>query len=94
MVVVRDISLMWLILLTLVAILPVGVLFFFAVKGLHRLRQLANRYLPLAQEKAQQMADVTEKISQKVTRPVISAQIKAAQVDGISKAIWARRKNS
>jgi hypothetical protein len=90
----RDISLMWLILLTLVAVLPVAVLFFFAIKGLHRLRQVADRYLPLAQEKAQRVADVTEQISQKVTGPVISAQAKAAQVDGISKAIFARRKKS
>ena len=33
-----DISLMWLIFLTFVSILPIGVLFFFMIKGMHRLR--------------------------------------------------------
>jgi hypothetical protein len=90
----RDISLLWLILLTLLAVLPLGVLFFFAVKGLHRLRQLAKQYLPLARNRAQQVADRTERISQKVTGPVIGVRAKKAQVGGISRAILARRKKS
>jgi hypothetical protein len=90
----RDISLLWLILLTLIAVLPFGFLFFFAVKGLHRLRQLVKQHLPPAQEKARQMADIAEQMSQKVANPIIGAQAKAAQVGGISKAILSRRKES
>jgi hypothetical protein len=37
----RDISLLWLIFLTLISILPFAVLFFFAIQGMRRLRQLA-----------------------------------------------------
>jgi hypothetical protein len=94
MIVARDISLLWLILLTLIAILPIGFLSFFAVRGLHRLRQLAKQHLPVAQDKARQIADMAEQMSQKVANPIIGARAKAAQVNGISKAILSRRKES
>ena len=87
----RDMSLLWLIFLTLIAILPFGVLFFFAVRGMHRLRQLAKQYLPLAQEKARLVADKTEEVSQKVSDPIISVKAKTAQVHGVRKAIFTRR---
>jgi hypothetical protein len=90
----RDISLLWLILLTLIAILPFGVVFFFAVRGMRRLRQLAKQYLPLAQARMRQVAEVMEQISQKVANPVIGAKVKAAQVGGVTKAILSRRKES
>ena len=87
----RDISLLWLIFLTLIAILPVGVLFFFAIRGMHKLRQLAKLYLPLVQERARWIADKTEEVSQKVSDPIISVKAKTAQVHGIRKAIFTRR---
>ncbi len=87
----RDISLLWLIFLTLIAVLPFGVIFFFAIQGMRRLRQLAEQYLPVAQEKARLAADKTEEISQKVTSPIIGAHARAAQVNGIRKAILTRR---
>ena len=86
-----DISLMWLIFLTLVSILPIAVLFFYMIKGMRRLRQLAELYLPIAQEKARLVADKTEEVSQKVADPIIGAQAKASQVNGIRKAIFTRR---
>ncbi len=90
----RDISLMWLLFLTLLAVLPFGVLFFFAVKGMRRLRQLAKQYLPLVQEKARLVSGKTEEISQKVTNPIIGAHARAAQANGLTKAILTRRKNT
>jgi hypothetical protein len=87
----RDISLLWLIFLTLIALLPFGVLFFFAIQGMHRLRQLAKQYLPIAQEKARWVAGKTEEVSQKVSDPIIGVKAKTAQVDGIRKAIFTRR---
>ena len=90
----RDISLMWLIFLTLLAILPLGVLFFYAIRGMHRLRQVVRQVLPVAQEEARLIADKTEEISQKVTRPLIAAHARAAQVNGITKAILTRRKST
>ena len=89
--VARDISLLWLIFLTLIAILPIAVIFFFAIKGMHRLRQLAILYLPLVQEKSRFVADKTEEISHKVVEPIISAKAKTAQVNGIRSAIFTRR---
>jgi hypothetical protein len=90
----RDISLLWLIFLTFLAVLPFAVLFFFAVKGMVRLRQLAKQYLPVAQDYARLVADKSEEVSQKVTDPIIGANAKAAQVNGLTKAIFDRRNNA
>lgn len=90
----RDISLLWLIFLTLLSVLPFAVLFFYAIKGVHRLRQLAKLYLPIAQEKARMVADRTEEISQQVASPIIAIESKSAQVNGITKAIFTRRKST
>jgi len=90
----RDISLLWLIFLALIAVLPFGVIFYFAIQGMRRLRQLALLYLPIAQDKTRLVADKADEISQKVTKPVISAHAKAAQVDGMRKAIFTGRRNS
>jgi hypothetical protein len=90
--VLRDISLLWLIFLTLIAILPFGILFFYAIKGMIRLRALAKLYLPIAQDKARMVSDITAQYSNKATAPIISVYAKAAQVNGLRKAIF-RRKN-
>jgi hypothetical protein len=87
----RDISLMWLIFLTFIAILPFAVLFFYMIKGMRRLRQLLERFLPMAQEKSRWVADKTGEISQKVADPIIGIHAKTAQVNGIRKAIFTRR---
>ncbi len=87
----RDISLLWLIFLTLLSLLPFGVLFFFAIRGMRRLRQLAKQYLPIAQEKAKWVASKTEEVSQKISDPIINVKAKTAQVHGIRKAIFTRR---
>ena len=89
----RDISLLWLILLTLISVLPFSVVFYFAVRGMRRLRQLAILYLPIAQDKARIVANTTEQISLQVASPIVGVQTKAAQVNGLTKAIFARRKN-
>jgi len=88
----RDISLLWLILWSLIAVLPVAVLLFFAIRGMHRLRQLAKTYLPLAQEKASLVALKTEEISHRAVAPIIGVRAKTAQVDGIRNAILRRQK--
>ena len=92
--VLTDISLLWLIFLSLVTILPFAVLFFFAIKGMHRLRQLAKIYLPIAQEKTRFLADRTEQISQQVAAPIITIESKAAQVSGTTKEIFGRRNSA
>jgi len=90
----RDISLLWLIFLTLLTVLPIAVIFFFLVKGMVRVRQYAEQYLPIAQEKARWLADKTEEVSQKVADPVINIHAKSAQVKGIRQAIFTRRQRS
>ncbi len=90
----RDMSLMWLIFLTLIAVLPFGVIFFLAVRGMHRLRQLAKQYLPVAQEKAAEVATKTDEISQKVANPFVEVHARAAQVDGIMTSFLTRRKKT
>ena len=71
-----DISLLWLIFLTFITILPFGVLFFFMIKGMIRLRELAVLYLPMIQDRA---------------KPVIGVYAKSAQVNGLRKSIFTRR---
>jgi hypothetical protein len=90
----RDISLLWLILLGLITILPVTVIFYFLIRGMTRLRQLALLYLPIAQEKTRVLSIRTEEISRKIANPIISAQAKAAQVNGVTKAVFSRRKSA
>jgi hypothetical protein len=89
----RDISLLWLILLSTIAILPFAVLFFFAIKGMRRLRQLAITYLALLQDKSSLVATKTDEISHQVVKPIINARAKVAQVSGIRNAIFSRRQS-
>jgi hypothetical protein len=88
-----DISLIWLIFLTLLTILPISILFFFAIKGLNRLRQLVKIYMPLVREKARFVSIKTDEIGQRITDPIIGAHAKAAQIDGATRAIFRRRRN-
>jgi hypothetical protein len=90
----RDISLLWLIFLTLVTILPFGVLFYYGIKGLRRLRQLALLYLPIAATKAQEIAAITEEVSLKLSSPIIGARARTAQARGVRDAIFTRRKQA
>jgi hypothetical protein len=92
LVALRDVALLWLITLTFVAVAPWAVVFFFAVKGLHRLRQVTKKYLSLAQDKARQGASLADQASHKIAAPVITIQARAAQVDGLRQAIWRRNK--
>ena len=88
----RDLSLMWLILWTFLAILPIGVILFFAIKGMHRLRPATRRILRTAQSKAEQVNDVTGRLGAKLAAPAVHLRARAAQVDRLSKAIFRRRK--
>jgi hypothetical protein len=89
----RDISLLWLILLSLISILPIAILFYFLIRGVTRLRQLAVQYLPIVQDKTRYVATRAEGISQQVTSPIIGLQARAAQVNGVKKAAFSRRKS-
>jgi hypothetical protein len=88
----RDISLLWLIFLTLIPALLAGVILFFCIKGVHRLRQLAKKYLPIAQNTARQVANGTERASQKVVSPFIAAQAVGARISTMARTTVTRRK--
>ncbi len=92
--IMRDLSLIWLLSLALLASLPFVVIFYYAVRGMKRLRQLTKQYMPVAQDYARLAADKTEEASQKVADPFISMKAKKAQADGIAQAVFTRRKNS
>ena len=85
-----DISLMWLIFLTLFIVVPIGAILFYAVKGMRRLRFLIKLYAPIVQDKAKLVADKAEKISDKIAAPIIRVQMNAAQVNSVTKAILRR----
>ena len=92
--IMRDLSLVWLLSLALLASLPFVVIFFYAVRGMKRLRQLTKQYMPVAQDYARLAADKTEEVSQKVADPFINIKAKKAQADGIAQAVFTRRKNT
>lgn len=87
----RDVSIVWLNCLAMICVVPFGLAFFFAIIGLRRLRQLAKRHLPAAQEKAQSLADATETASQKLAAPVIGLQVKGTQIGSAIHAILRRK---
>ncbi len=87
----RDVSLIWLIFWTFLAVLPFAVLGIFAVKGMHRLRQSAKKYLPMGQKLAGQVAETTERVSRKVVAPVVSVRATGAQMHGIRNAAFRRK---
>ncbi|MBN1134964.1 MAG: hypothetical protein JXM73_00155 [Anaerolineae bacterium] len=88
----RDISLLWLLFLTLIAVLPIGVVLFFCIKGMHRLRRLSKKYLTIARDTAQRVAGGTEQASQKVASPLIAAQVAGARISAIARTTMTRRK--
>lgn len=90
----RDVSLIWLILLSLIAVLPIAVILFFGILGLNSVRQAMKKYLPIAQEKARQLASATEKVSVKIARPVIGASAASAQAKTITRTVVTRREPS
>jgi hypothetical protein len=86
-----DISLLWLIFLTFVAVLPIAVILFFMIQGMRRLRQLLLQYLPIAQEKAALVATTTDQVGHQVVSPLIDARARAAQVNCVLKAFFRRK---
>jgi len=88
--VMRDISLIWLIFLTLLAVLPWGVLFFFMIKGMTKVRWAVKTYAPVAQGKLRQVADVTGQVSVKITQPVVAVRATGAQVDAMTRTVFRR----
>ncbi len=88
----RDISLLWLIFLTLIPALLIGIVLFFCIKGMHRLRQLTKKYMPIAQNTARKVASGTERASQKVASPFIAAHVAGARIGAIARTTVTRRK--
>lgn len=86
----RDVSLIWLIFLTFVAVLPFAVVFFFAIKGMRRLRQVAKQYLPLIQDKADLVAVKAEEVSDKVAEPLVELSAKVARANTMARTILRR----
>jgi hypothetical protein len=86
----RDISLIWLLLLTIISILPISIVLFFLVKGMHRLRQLVKEYLPLAQEMVRQVAAKVDEICDKIIAPFVSIYAAWARLNAITKTIFRR----
>ena len=89
----RDISLIWLISLTIVSVLPFAIAFFFAIKGMNALRRLTKKYVPVAQDKARLVATKTDEIGEKVAGTFITTNAQAARVQGMTRSIT-RRNNT
>jgi hypothetical protein len=88
----RDISLMWLIFLTFIAVLPFGVVFFFAIMGMRRLRQVVKRFFPQAQEQVRIVAEKTEEISEQVAQPLVELYAGTAKLNTMAQTILRRNR--
>lgn len=86
----RDISLVWLVFLTLLAVLPWGVVFFFLVKGMAKVRQGVKKIMPILQAKANQVARGADQASYKIAQPVVGAHALGAQVGTITRTVFRR----
>jgi len=88
----RDVSLIWLIFWTLIAVTPLAVLLFFAVMGMHGLRRRFKRWLPVVQDRARRVASGVEGAGQKAAAPVIAVRTRAAEASTIANAILRRKR--
>ena len=86
----RDISLIWLISMAIVGTLPIAIVFFLAIRGLHKLRGVVKRFASVAQKKAYLVAVKSDEMSQKVAKPFIVTYAKAAQARTMTRAITRR----
>lgn len=86
----RDISLIWLLTLTIISVLPISIVLFFLVKGLHSLRRLLKQYLLLGQNLASQLAVKVSEICDQVIAPFVGLYAGWARLNAITKAIFRR----
>jgi len=87
----RDISLVWLVFWTLIAILPIAAVLFFAIWGMHRLRPAARNALRVVQPRAQQVSEATSRLSVRLAAPAIQLHARAAQADRLRNVILRRK---
>jgi hypothetical protein len=83
----RDISVVIIALEVFVICLVPGVILFFIVKGLFWVERKIKYFAPLVQYRFRQVADITEKTSQKVAAPVMSVNASAARVRRVRQVI-------
>ena len=81
-----SVALIFLIIQTIFVALVFFVLFAAMVFGMHKLRQVIARFMPKAQAFTQQVADVTQQISDKVASPFLWINGMTANVEGAIKA--------
>lgn len=77
-----DVGLMFIILETLVIVLIPLVLFALFARGMMLANQKIREIIPTVQMYAQQMADGTEQISERIAEPVIQARATTARWQG------------
>jgi hypothetical protein len=68
------------------------VVFFYAVKGVRRVRQVAKKHLPRAQEQARLVAAKTEEVSEQVVLPVVELYARTAKVGTMARTILRRNR--
>ena len=86
----RDISLIWLLFLTIISVLPISIVLFLLVRGLHSLRQVLKRYLSLGQSLASQLAAKVNEVCDKIIAPFVGIYAGWARLNAIAKAILRR----
>jgi hypothetical protein len=85
-----DVGLMFIILETLVVVLIPLVVFALLARGMMLANQKIREIIPTVQYYAQQMADGTEQISERIAEPIIQAHATTARWEGR----WTRVKQS
>ena len=87
----RDISLIWLLFLTIISVLPISIVLFLLISGMRRLRQVLKQYLPLGQDMASQLAAKVNEICDQIIAPFVAIYAGWARLNAIAKAILGRK---
>jgi hypothetical protein len=76
----RDISIIVLTVQTLVMVVVVGILFYILNRGMSKLHGSVKRYSPIVQDRLRQVAEISERVSEKVAAPILNAETGSAKV--------------
>ena len=87
----RDISLIWLLSLTIISVLPIGIILFLLISGMRRLRQALKLYLPIGQDMARQLVAKVNEICDQIIAPFVAIYAGWARLNAITKAILGRK---
>lgn len=75
----RDLSIILLAIQTLLTVAVIGAMLYLLNYGMAKLRGALRRYAPIVQDRLWHVSDVSKRISEQVTAPIINAEAASAK---------------